>query len=73
MASLYTLGIAIFAAIGTFLFVRHPYDILSKDENSRFKGFDTGIATTSKDTSIDWEPSIPRTDTSCSYRPSELD
>lgn len=27
MANIYTLGIAVFAAIGTFLFVRHPYDM----------------------------------------------
>lgn len=25
MANIYTLGIAVFAAIGTFLFVRHSY------------------------------------------------
>lgn len=45
----YTFGVALFAAIGTFLFVsiqgKHLHVHLV---DSRTQGFDTGIATTSK-------------------------
>lgn len=44
----YTLGVALFAAIGTFLFVSMlvSHDCFRTDV-LRMKGFDTGIATTS--------------------------
>ena len=49
----YTLGVALFAAIGTFLFVsiyqNHVFICLHYSDSDWDKqGFDTGIATTSK-------------------------
>lgn len=47
---LYTLGIACFASLGTFLYVReHPNGVLLLYFNSiGLQGYDTGIVSTSK-------------------------
>lgn len=49
MANSYTVGIAAFAAIGTFLFVRPPFmlPVHNLQLTNTPQGFDTGIATTS--------------------------
>lgn len=50
MAGWYALGVAFFAAIGTFLFVRTDSLILYGSlltHGEMIQGFDTGIATTS--------------------------
>lgn len=47
---MYTLGVALFAALGTFLFVgSHDYRIgIDQYTNASIQGFDTGIVTTSE-------------------------
>jgi hypothetical protein len=59
MAKPSTLGVALFAAIGTFLFVRlpryQPREEANADNDVLDQGFDTGIATTSNDKNIHCE------------------